>query len=150
MNLWTANNYGIYQSTCRNIPEDLTFYLPAERNIYHSCIGVLSFNVIADWHISSDPSDVFLVTRFLYFSDFVWPYCVQETETKIFSFHAIFSLHKTETEPMGDLSCKPLCCSQRSVENCHIEHNPKLLSLTKNFCVLHIQSNTTIFHLVVQ
>jgi len=23
-------------------------------------------------------------------------------------------------------------------------------SITKNFCVLHIQSNTTIFHLVVQ
>ena len=44
-NIWTANNYGtlVYQSTCSNIPADLTFYLPAERNIYHSCIGVLFF-----------------------------------------------------------------------------------------------------------
>ena len=82
--------------------------------------------MIADWHISGDPSDVSLVTCFLYFSDFVWSYCVQETETKIFSFHAIFSLHKTETEPMGDLSCTLLCGGSRSVENCHIEHNPKI------------------------
>ena len=31
-----------------------------------------------------------------------------------------------------------------------VRHPRCVGSMTKNFCVLHIQSNTTIFHLVVQ
>jgi len=31
-----------------------------------------------------------------------------------------------------------------------VRHSRCVGSTTKNFCVLHIQSNTTIFHLVVQ
>jgi len=34
--------------------------------------------------------------------------------------------------------------------NCEVCHPHCVGSITKNFCVLHIQSNTTIFHLVVQ
>jgi len=34
--------------------------------------------------------------------------------------------------------------------NFEVRHHRHVGSITKNFCVLHIQSSTTVFHLVVQ
>ena len=39
---------------------------------------------------------------------------------------------------------------QRAGVNFEVRHPRCVGSITKNFCVLHIQSNTSIFHLVVQ
>jgi len=38
----------------------------------------------------------------------------------------------------------------RYVLNYEVRHPGCVGSITKNFCVLHLQSNTTIFHLAVQ
>ena len=50
--------------------------------------------------------------------------------------------------------CRILVNAQLPGNSCHsnseVRHPCCVASITKNFCVLHIQSNTNIFHLVVQ
>ena len=126
---WTASNYSIHRSTCCNIPEHLNLqklytYLPTERNICHSCIAVFCKR---NRRLANERWSVwcFLGHAFPIFLGLCVVTLCARNWTKIFSFRAIFSLHKTETEPVGDLSCRLFCCGSTSVENCHREQNPK-------------------------